>query len=200
MKKLFLVVVALLAITTFQPLYGQSTQEIKQAIEGKCEVDEKGNVTYKKVFEFPGKSKDEIYDILQSYFAYTYNDANEVMQVEDKTAGLLVAKGLYGDLNGGKMAAKQGTTTGAWHIIRIDIKEGKIRILTSLTKFEFPQSVIFGLHYDISEACPISSNFKDRSAYTKIYYKAHSRVLAQFEEIERAVKNGNTSKAIEQDW
>lgn len=200
MKK-FILLIIFCGILSYNNAAAQSVKEIAKAVQGTCEIDDNGNVTYSKIFEIQNKSKDELYDILRTYFAYTYHDANEVIQVADKSAGLIVAKGLYYPLNGGKLSAKQGGSMGAWHIVRADVKDNRVRIIISLTNFEFPAMQIMRLYYSIAEACPISSTFKNRSFYTKMYYRSHQRVLNQFAEIDRTLKDGNTSTRIEKsDW
>lgn len=189
MKKIWILLLPICFI--HMNVCSQSKKELNSEIKQNCEVDESGNITYKKVLNFENKSKNDLYDILQTYFAYTYDDANEVIQVEDKANGLLIGKGLY-----------DGTYSDVftWHVIRIDIKENKVRIIITLTKFLLNPGIFCTPHYDVAEACPISPNFKNRGFYVKMFYKAHEQVMKQFKEIERVIIAGNTSKKIESEW
>ncbi|MVN76906.1 DUF4468 domain-containing protein [Hymenobacter sp. HMF4947] len=49
-------------------------------------------ITYTDVVDVPGATKDELYTRASEWFAKTYNSANNVLQMQDRTAGQLVGK------------------------------------------------------------------------------------------------------------
>ena len=181
MKKLMMI------FLIFSSLFGfsQSVEEIKKEISGSCKIDENGNVYYQKIIESNDKSKDEIFTIIQSYFTYFYGgDARKVIQLKDKEKGLLLAKGYYvvrGNLN-------NNTATIAYHVIKAEIKDNKTRITITLTQYEVPPSVVFGIVNNISETCPISPNFNNKKWWARTFYIAHNSVMSSFKEIENSLK------------
>ncbi|MDO7885316.1 DUF4468 domain-containing protein [Hymenobacter cheonanensis] len=50
------------------------------------------HITYTGVVEVPGATKDELYTRATEWFAKTYNNANSVLQMQDRAAGQLVGK------------------------------------------------------------------------------------------------------------
>ena len=89
-------------------------------------------ITYQGVVEVPGVSKNELYRRAYEWIAQTYHSANAVIQMQDKEAGQLVAKGLT------RVTTQSlGMTLDAgvvYHTLTIYVKEGKYKyILSNLT-------------------------------------------------------------------
>jgi hypothetical protein len=78
------------------PVFGQSGQEMLAEINGK--LDNNGNITFTRVIEVSGVSKDDLYARVLSYFTYNYNSGDDVIQIKDKEQGLVVGKGMYPEI------------------------------------------------------------------------------------------------------
>ena len=184
------------------------TIEDFEIIKDSFEIDNNGNVTYVKVIKLDSMSKDDIFMRARNYFVYNYNSGKAVIQTEDKENGLLVGKGLYSDVHSKVMALGQlFYTFDTWHILRIDVKEGRARIILSLTNYEVqargasstPEEV------PISGTYPINNEFKApkniKNMYLQAFMKSHDRVISTLKEVEKSLKEGNTSSDIEnEDW
>ncbi len=48
---------------------------------------------YSEVVEVPGKNVDELYTTAREWFAVTYKSANDVLQMDDPVAGVIIGKG-----------------------------------------------------------------------------------------------------------
>lgn len=83
----------------------------------------------------PG-TKDEIYTNVKSYFARAYVDANSVIQTDDKEQGIIIGKGLYPKVYVLKLLGVVNTYLDCYHILRVDVKEGKVRIICSANMWE----------------------------------------------------------------
>jgi hypothetical protein len=93
-------------------------------------------ITYQGVVEVPGVSKADLYTRAYTWVANAYHSANSVIQMQDKEAGQLVAKGLTRitvrslgmNVDGGVIR----------HTLTIYVKDGRYKyVLTNLTHEDF---------------------------------------------------------------
>lgn len=127
MKKLLFVVLSLFLLHSVINAQSKKAQEMLQSIEGEYEIDDNGNVSFVKIVDVIDSSgdtlsKDEIYNRAYTYFTYNYVDGESVIQLEDKDGGIIVAKGIYPNVHAD--ASLIIRKLDAYHILRIDIKEG----------------------------------------------------------------------------
>ena len=194
MKKIFL----LLLITTSSTFsYGQSAKEMLAEIEGKWQLDDNENVTVVKVIEVPELKKDEIFNRALNYFTYNYVSGKSVIQIQDKDNGLIVGKGIYDNVI--------TTYVDAWHILRVDVKDGRARVIVTLT--EYDKKLVGGntppsySTMKVTQAYPINPKGGQKTVMTKAFYKAFKKANNSLDAVEKAIKEGSTSKAIENsDW
>ena len=97
-------------------------------------LDDNGNVTYTRIVEAHKFSKEEIYNRALNYFVYNYGSGKSVIQTQDKELGRIVGKGLYDDVHVGISIIT--TYVDCWHIARVDVKEGRARIIFTLTTYD----------------------------------------------------------------
>lgn len=171
-------------------------------IAGQWQVDENGNVTYVDVLELPGLSKDQIYDRARNYFTYNYNDANEVIQTEDKEQGVVVGKGFYDNVH---MSYIPESVFDCWHILRVDIKEERARVILTLTQYKELLNLgsAGGLQnrtYDISSQYPINFDGAFKTQMAKAFYASHQRALETLDAVAKALKSGNIDSLIDDEW
>lgn len=196
MKKFFLLFLVTL-IGTFS--YGQSAKEMLSEIAGKWQLDDNGNVTVVKVIEAPELKKDEIYNRALNYFTYNYVSGKSVIQTQDKENGLIVGKGKYDNIHIGMSLVT--TYVDAWHILRVDVKDGKARIMVTLTEYE--KKIVGGntppsySTMKVAQEYPINPDGAQKTVMTKAFYKSFKKANDTLDAVEKAIKEGNTSKAIE---
>jgi len=93
------------------------------------------------------------------------------------------------------------TYVDAWHILRVDVKEGRARIIVSLT--EYDKKIVGGdspLAYStmkVVQQYPIYEKGSQKTVMTKAFYKAFMKANVSLDAVEKAIKEGNTSKALE---
>lgn len=172
-------------------------------IEDQWSVDDNGNITYQAVIEVPGMTKEDIYNRSLAFFIYNYSSGKSVIQTQEKENGLLIGKGLYTNVHVGVTIVN--TYIDTWHILRVDIKEGRARILLTLTEYE--KKVTGGntppsyFSIKISEEYPVNPKGMFKTVNGKGFYYSHKRALNTLERIEIAIKEGTTSKEFEDaDW
>lgn len=181
----------------------KTAKEMLEAIKGKYTLDDNGNVTYVHIIEVPGLSRDEIFVRAQNYFTYNYGSGKSVIQTNDKEQGILVGKGLYKEVHTGVSLVT--TVLDAWHILRIDVKEGRARAIVTLTDYD--KTVSGGNTRPSVSSTPIAAEYPInpkgafKTVMTKAFYKTHERALSSLDAVEKAIKEGSTSKSIENsDW
>jgi len=185
--------------------HGQSVEvkRMLQEIEGQWQLDDNSNVTYQRIVEVPGIEKDEIYNRVQNYFVYNYGSGKSVIQTQDKENGLVVGKGMYKDVHIGVSLIT--TYIDTWHIARVDVKDGRARIILTLT--EYDKKLVGGdtppsyVTMKVEQEFPINGKGMFKTVMGKAFYKSHLHALSTLDAIEKAIREGNTSKQIENsDW
>lgn len=200
MKKITLLLFLLIGLTGIQ-VNAQSAKEMLAEIEGKWELDDNNNVTFVRIIEAPGISKEDIYNRALNYFTYNYGSGKSVIQTQDKESGLVVGKGIYKDVHIGMSLIT--TYVDAWHILRVDTKDGKARAIITLTQYE--KKITGGNtppNYsteDIASTYPINPKGNQKTVMTKAFYKTYQRAYKTLDALERTVLEGSTSKSIEND-
>jgi hypothetical protein len=194
MKKLLLLfaIFSFITFTTFAQ--NQETKNMLASIEGQWSVDDHNYVTYQQVIELPKLTKDEIFKNAESYFIYNYSSGKSVIQTKDKEEGLIIAKGLYSNV----LTSITGLATvyfDTWHIIKVEIKDGKARITLSLTGYN-EKIISMGepFYYDelpIVNYYPINPDGKYKTAYGQALYYSHLRALDSMQKIEKSLNEGS---------
>ena len=97
------------------------------------------------------------------------------------------------------------TYVDAWHILRVDVKDGRPRVIVTLTEYE--KKIAGGstppsyATMKVSQEYPINEKGGQKTVMTKAFYKAFKKANNTLEAVEKAIKEGTTSKAIENsDW
>lgn len=183
--------------------YGQTAKKMLAEIEGKWSLDDNRNVTIVKIIEVSDLNKEEIFNRAINYFTYNYVNGKSVIQTQDKENGLIVGKGVYENTHIG--ISLLTTYIDAWHVLRVDVKDKKARLIISLTEYE--KEIWDGnlrVNFNtlkISESYPINHNGGQKTVMTKAFYKAFQKANLTLNALEKAIKDGNTSKSIEKsDW
>ncbi|MEL6135615.1 MAG: DUF4468 domain-containing protein, partial [Bacteroidota bacterium] len=175
-----------------------------KSIEGEWETDDNGNVVYVQIIEAAGLSKEQIYTRALDYFTYNYNNGKSVIQTKDPEKGRILAKGIYKNVH----AAYEVfivTRVSTHHIVQVDVKEGRARIIITLNQNDHVSTDSEGASsyysYAMRESFPMNPRGKSKNISGKAFYKTHFHVLSTFEKLEKAIKEGNTDQTIAgDDW
>lgn len=126
MRKLLLAILLLFCITSF----GQEYKIEEKSITG--------------IFDIDGKSKAEIFSAINKWISINYNSAKNVIQLNDAEAGNIIIKGINEVTYKNAMKVlypknsyiPENTTTKFNHLIEINVKENKFRIIYRITDSE----------------------------------------------------------------
>ena len=197
-----MIVLLVTLVTSVTYSQNRKTKKMLAEIEGKWNLDENGNVSYTRIIEVPEiKSKDEIYNRALNYFVYNYGSGKSVIQTQDKELGRIVGKGIYKNVHIGMSLVT--TYVNCWHIVRVDIKDGRARIILTLT--EYDKRISGGNTPDalssvkVEQSFPINKKGYQKTVMGKAFYKSHLSAIGTLDAIEKSIKDGNTSKALEKD-
>jgi len=196
---LLMILLAVFSITASGQ--NKKTKKMLAEIEGQWNLDDNGNVTYTRIVEAHKLSKEEIYNRALNYFVYNYGSGKSVIQTQDKELGRIVGKGLYDDVHVGISIIT--TYVDCWHIARVDVKEGRARIILTLTTYD--KKIVGGdgppseISLRVEQSFPINPKGNQKTLMGKVFYKSHLSAILSLDAIEKAIKDGNTSKSLEKD-
>jgi hypothetical protein len=172
-------------------------------IEGTYSLDDNGNVTYIRVIDLDGMTKQDIYNRAKAFYIYNYNDALSVIQEEDKEEGRIIGKGTYDNVHYA-FAVVANIEYDLIHILRIDIKDNKARVILSLT--EYSQTTHMSgtsttTQVPIATTYPFDPKGNAKTQEGKAFLKSHDIAQVLMSSLEDALRTGNTSSdLVSDDW
>lgn len=73
--------------------YGEKWVDAATNLGTQLTLDKNNAITYTQVIPAEGKTKDQLYVLLNYWFTATFNDANSVIKLNDKELGTIIAQG-----------------------------------------------------------------------------------------------------------
>lgn len=87
-------------------------------------LDKNNSLTYTQVIECGEQTKEKLYVTLNHWFVESFNDANSVIQLNDKEEGVIIGKGYLSDI-AGHLGGMNAYNVSVHPIIKVDIKDKK---------------------------------------------------------------------------
>ena len=194
--------------------YGEKWVDAATNLGSKLTLDKNHALTCIQVIPAEGKTKDQLYVLLNYWFVATFNDANSVIKLNDKELGTIIAQGYVADI-----AQHMGGTctynVSIKPVIKCDIKNGKVRVTYSIPFYTVNRIIGDGWLSALggSPTPPTHSNekwvldkcypFAKKDSHKKTSCKAlvmayaYSNVI--MDKIEECVKNGLSGNEND-DW
>lgn len=114
--------------------YGDKWLDAAKNLAGTLKLDKNESLTYQQVIEAPGKTKQQLYVALNYWATATFKDKNSIT-LNDKDAGCII---ISSPIDG--IADHTGTLNryivSITPVIRIDIKEGRIRVTYTVQNYD----------------------------------------------------------------
>lgn len=114
--------------------YGDKWVDAAANLSQGLNFDKNKSLTYQQVIEAPGKTKDQLYVMLNYWATATFKD-KQAITLNDKDAGVIIISSTLEAI-----ADHTGTiyryVVNITPIIRIDIKEGKIRVTYTVQNYD----------------------------------------------------------------
>jgi hypothetical protein len=205
----------------------------KEDIGMKITLNELNEIQFVTIIDSLDYSREKLFSKIQSYFAYYYKDSKNVLQQQDKENGIIIGKGYYGDFSSYSNSTNYFTTSvfyglyySASHTIRTDIKEGKVRIIITVSDYDIKCSPDLQLLCQntkrIIDCEPFSPNYNQydhlriggmkpapkllnfyietlKRAEPQAFVDLCKTVLLSVEQFEKSIKEGNI-KAEKDEW
>lgn len=87
-------------------------------------INDDGIVTFSDVVKIPGATTESLYSSGREWFVTTFKSADDVLQMDDRTAGKLIGKA-YSEIPVG--SGISATTTRLYYTVKLYFKEGRYK-------------------------------------------------------------------------
>ena len=206
--------------------YGDKWLDAAMNIRQGLTLDKNESLTYQQVIEAPGKTKEQLYIALNYWTTATFKD-KQAITLNDKDAGCIIISSTLPNI-----AEHTGTlnkySVGITPVIRIDIKEGKIRVTYTVQTYDVLADIsggwlspsdennktygdskrkkddktnakLFDEQWEIAKHYPFVEKDPQKRTCSKALVMTHAYSNAVLDRIEEAVKNGIVGNEDE-DW
>lgn len=114
--------------------YGDKWLEAAMNLASTLTLDKNESLTYQQVIEAPGKTKQQLYVILNYWVTATFKD-KQAITLNDKDAGCIIISSTIANI-----AEHIGTinkySVSITPVIRLDIKEGRVRVTYTVQNYD----------------------------------------------------------------
>lgn len=114
--------------------YGDKWLDAAANLRQQITLDKNQSITYQQVIESPGKTKEQLYIMLNYWATATFKD-HQAITLNDKESGTIIISSTLRNI-----AEHTGTineySISITPVIRIDIKEGRIRVTFTVQNYE----------------------------------------------------------------
>ena len=181
--------------------YGEKWVDAAQNLAATLTLDKNNALTYTQVIEAPGKTKEQLYILLNYWYSATFSSGEAVIQLNDKDAGVIIGKGFIESI-ASHTGGMNRYTVHLEPIIKTDIKDNKIRITYTVPFYTVVKHVGGGFWGNPNQAVRSDENwvldkcfpFADKDSHkktsSKAFVMAHAYSNVVIDKIEEAVKSG----------
>ena len=198
--------------------YGDKWLDAAKNLASTLTLDKNESLTYQQVIEAPGKTKQQLYVALNYWATATFKD-NNAITLNDKDAGRIIISSTIKNI-----AEHMGTiskySVSITPIIRLDIKDGKIRVTYTVQNYDILDDISggwFGIatddknrsyadakrkaddktnpnlwdeQWEIARHYPFVEKDSKKRTCAKALVMTHAYSNAIMDKVEEAVKNG----------
>lgn len=198
--------------------YGDKWLDAAKILASTLKLDKNESLTYQQVIEAPGKTKQQLYVALNYWATATFKD-NNAITLNDKDAGCIIISSTIMNI-----AEHMGTiskySVSITPIIRLDIKDGKIRVTYTVQNYDILDDISggwFGIatddknrsyadakrkaddktnpnlwdeQWEIARHHPFVEKDSKKRTCAKALVMTHAYSNAIMDKVEEAVKNG----------
>jgi len=206
--------------------YGDKWLDAARNVASGLTLDKNESLTYQQIINAPGKTKQQLYVALNYWATATFKD-NQAITLNDKDAGCIIISSTIKNI-----AQHTGTlnkySVSITPIIRIDIKEGRIRVTYTVQTYDVLADIsggwlsptddakktygdskrkaddktnanLYDEQWEIAHHYPFVQKDAQKRTCAKALVMTHAYSNAVIDKIEEAVKNGLVGNDDE-DW
>lgn len=184
--------------------YGEKWVNAAENLSDSLTLDKNNSLCYVRIIDCGNTTKEKLYLILNYWFTMTFNDANAVIKLNDKESGCIIGQGYLHNIavHTGGMSSYG---VSARPILKVDIKDGKIRVTYTVQNYEVSRMVGGGWmaavaggvrptqvqeHWVLEECFPFASKDKHKKTSCKALIMVHAYSNVILDKLEEAVRNG----------
>ena len=197
--------------------YGDKWLDAAMNLGSTLTLDKNESLTYQQVFEAPGKTKQQLYVAMNYWATATFQD-KQAITLNDKEAGCIIISSTIRNI-----AEHQGTfnsySINITPIIRIDIKDGKVRVTYTVQNYDVLTDIsggwlsttddskktygdskrkqddvtnanLYDEQWEIAKYYPFVAKDAQKRTCAKALVMTHAYSNAVLDKVEEAVKNG----------
>ena len=179
--------------------YGEKWEDAATNLSSVLSLDKNNSLTYSQIIECPGKTKDQLYIMLNYWVSATFNDSNSVIQLNDKDDGVIICQGYMSNIAVHQSLFKNFRVS-IKPVIKIDIKDGKIRVTYTVQGYDLAITISSGSskvppthlneNWTLDECFPFAKKDSHKKTSCKALIMTHAYSNVVMDKIEEAVKNG----------
>ena len=206
--------------------YGSKWLEAAANLASTLTLDKNEALTYQQVMAATGKTKEQLYVAMNYWVTATFKD-KQAITLNDKEAGCIIVQSTIANI-----AEHVGTlnkySVSITPIIRIDIKEGRVRVTTTVQNYDLLKDIsggwlspvdsddktygdskrkkedktnanLYDEQWEIAKHYPFVEKDSQKRTCAKALVMTHAYANAIMDKVEEAVKNGLTG-ADDDDW
>lgn len=192
--------------------YGEKWVDAADNLGSQLTLDKNQAITYTQVIPAEGKTKEQLYVLLNYWFTATFKDANSVINLNDKELGSIIAQGFVKGIaehTGGANAYQVNLQP----VIKCDIKDNKVRVTYTIPFYTIVKAVgggwvsalsgvratKSGENWTLDKCFPFAKKDSHKKTSSKALVMAHAYSNVVMDKIEECIKNGLTGNE-ENDW
>lgn len=115
--------------------FGSDWKTAAANLSSKLKLDKNNALTFSEIIEAEGMSKSDLFVRLNYWYTSTFNDANSVIQLNDKESGVIIGKGYVSEI-ADHAAGLNAYKININPIIKTDIKDGKVRVTYTVQAYD----------------------------------------------------------------
>ncbi|MBR5715582.1 MAG: DUF4468 domain-containing protein [Bacteroidales bacterium] len=241
MKKLLLLVVATIMATMHVDAQMMKASDLEQYAKERygdkwlvaaanlartLTLDKNESLTYQQIIEAPGKTKEQLYVALNYWATATFQD-RQAITLNDKEAGCIIISSTIHNIVK-HMGTMNSYSVSITPVIRIDIKEGRVRVTYTVQNYDILTDIsggwfsivepdertygdskrkaedktnpnLYDEQWEIAKHYPFVPKDLQKRTCSKALVMTHAYSNAVLDKVEEAIKNGLVGNEDE-DW
>ena len=206
--------------------YGDKWLDAAKNLGSTLTLDKNESLTYQQVFEAPGKTKQQLYVAMNYWATATFQD-KQAITLNDKEAGCIIISSTIRNI-AEHMGTFNSYSINITPIIRIDIKDGKVRVTYTVQNYDVLTDIsggwlsttddskktygdskrkqddvtnanLYDEQWEIAKHYPFVEKDAQKRTCAKALVMTHAYSNAVLDKVEEAIKNGMVGND-DDDW
>lgn len=205
--------------------YGEKWLDAAANLASTLKLDKNQSLTYQQVVEAPGKTKEQLYVAVNYWATATFKD-NNAITLNDKEAGCIIISSTIANI-AEHMGTLNSYSVSITPVIRIDIKEGRVRVTYTVQNYDILADIsggwispltndktygdskrkkddktnpdLYDENWEIARHYPFVEKDPRKRTCAKALVMTHAYSNAVMDKVEEVVKNGLVGNDDE-DW